>query len=161
MALKQLTTYFGLAYLISWLIWLPLYGHIFGLTDLPTIPFHHGMGGLGPLMASFLTTWIYSKQTGVRQLLDKCLRLKPLIYLAIALLSPFVLAIIAMVINTAIHPTPLSFSQLFLSKEFPDFNFLLFFVYNLFFFGFGHFFSTGQDIHLWRLPELPDGYSAF
>ena len=35
--MKQVLTFFIFAYLISWTIWLPLYGHIFGLTDLPTL----------------------------------------------------------------------------------------------------------------------------
>ncbi|MDX2191049.1 MAG: CPBP family intramembrane glutamate endopeptidase, partial [Bacteroidota bacterium] len=69
--MKQLIAYFGLAYLLSWTIWLPLYGHIFGLTNLPTLPYHHALGGLGPLFASFLTTWIYQRSQGVKLLLKK------------------------------------------------------------------------------------------
>lgn len=66
--MKQLLTYFGLAYLISWTVWLPLYGHSFGLTNLPTLPYHHGLGGLGPLIASFLTTWIFQRKEGINLL---------------------------------------------------------------------------------------------
>ena len=57
--MKQLLAYFGLAYLISWTIWLPLYGGIFGLTHLPALPFQHAIGGLGPLISSFLTILIF------------------------------------------------------------------------------------------------------
>lgn len=60
--MKQLITYFSLAYFISWLIWLPLYGHVFGLSNLPVLPYHHAIGGLGPLTASLLTTFIYQKK---------------------------------------------------------------------------------------------------
>ena len=135
--MKQLITYFGLAYLISWTIWLPLYGHILGLTNLPTLPFHHGLGGLGPLIASFLTTRIYQRSEGVILLIKKCLQLKPLIYLTIALLSPFLLVLIATIINYFVSNSPINLSGLLTSKEFPQFNFLFFFIYNLIFFGFG------------------------
>lgn len=154
--MKQLVTYFGLAYLISWVIWLPLYGHIFGLTNLPILPFHHGLGGLGPLIASFLTIWIYYKQEGVKQLLNKCLRLRPLIYLIIALLSPFLLAFLATSINYFADKSPINLSGLLSFKEFPNFTLLTFFIYNLLFFGFGE--EVG-----WRglaLPKLQEKFNA-
>ncbi len=134
---KQLLTFFGLAYLISWLIWLPLYGHVFGLGNLPTLPFHHAIGGLGPLIASFLTTWFFLKKEGVKNLLTKCLQIKPLIYLSIALFSPFVLAVFALIISYFLDKNPIHFSELLRTKEFPQFNLLTFFLYNLLFFGFG------------------------
>src|SRR4030095_9586754 len=133
----QLLAYFGLAYLISWTIWLPLYGGIFGLTHLPALPFQHALGGLGPLISSFLTTWIFLKKEGVKSLLAKCLQLKPLIYLAVALFSPFLLAFIAVLIGTFIDRTRMDVSGLLRAKEFPQFNLLTFFIYNLIFFGFG------------------------
>ncbi|WNH10866.1 CPBP family intramembrane glutamic endopeptidase [Thalassobellus suaedae] len=154
--MKQLATYFGLAYLISWIIWLPLYGHIFGLSDLPTLPFHHGLGGLGPLIASFLTTWIYNKQEGAKLLLKKCLQVRPIIYLTIALLSPFLLALIASIINHFIDKAPINLSGLLSYKEFPKFSFITFFIYNLIFFGFGE--EVG-----WRgfaLPRFQDKFNA-
>jgi membrane protease YdiL (CAAX protease family) len=135
--LKQLLIFFGLAYLISWTIWLPLYGHIFGLTDLPTIPFNHAIGGFGPLIASFFTTFIFLKADGVKKLLAKCFQIKPLTYLAIALFSPFVLAFIASVTSHFINKTPINISGLLTIKEFPQWSLLTFFFYNLIFFGFG------------------------
>ncbi len=152
--MKQLITYFGLAYLISWLIWLPLYGPIFGLANLPTLPYHHGLGGLGPLIASFLTTWIFQRNAGVKQLVEKCLQVRPLIYLMVALLSPFLLVVSATLIDYFVDHTPSSISGLLTSKEFPEFNLLTFFIYNLIFFGFGE--EVG-----WRGFALPRFQARF
>ncbi|HOY97695.1 MAG TPA: hypothetical protein PK509_18270, partial [Catalimonadaceae bacterium] len=69
--MRQLITFFSLSYFVSWTIWLPLYGHIIGLENLPTLPFHHALGGLGPFIASFITTWMYDKDMGVKQLTSK------------------------------------------------------------------------------------------
>jgi uncharacterized protein len=135
--MKQLLTYFGLAYLISWIIWLPLFGHIFGLNNLPALSFQHAIGALGPLIASLITTFIFLKKDGVKKLLAKCFQIKPLIYLAVALFSPFILVLIASFISYFINKTPINFSALLTAKEFPQFNFITFFIYNLLFFGFG------------------------
>lgn len=135
--MKQLLLFFVLAYLISWTIWLPLYGPVFGLTHLPTIPFNHAIGGLGPLIASFLTTWIFLKKDGVKKLLVKCIQVKPLIYLTIALFSPFVLAFMASLISYFMNKTTIHLSGLLTTKEFPEWSILTFFFYNLLFFGFG------------------------
>jgi len=135
--MKQLLVYFAFAYLISWSIWFPLYGHIFGFSHLPVLPFHHALGGLGPLIAAFLTTWIFDKKEGLQQLLIKCIQIRPLIYLTIALISPFLLVVIASLFTYFINKTPVDLSGLLQAKEFPQFNLLTFFIYNLIFFGFG------------------------
>jgi membrane protease YdiL (CAAX protease family) len=135
--LRQLFTYFALAYFISWTIWLPLYGPVFGITSLPTFPLNHAAGGLGPLIASFLTTWFFQRKDGVKKIFAQCLQLKPLIYLAIALFSPFILALVASLVSYFIDGNPVTISGLLANKEFPEWSFLTFLFYNLIFFGFG------------------------
>ena len=129
---------------------------MFGLTDVMTLPFHHGLGGLGPLIAAFITTWIYDKYKGVKKLFKKCLQVQPLLYLTIALVSPFILAIMAILINSFVAKTPINLSGLLTAKEFPNYNPLTFFIYNLVFFGFGE--EVG-----WRgfvLPRFQDKFNA-
>lgn len=154
--MKQLLIYFILVYIISWLIWLPLYGHVFGLTDLPLIPFNHAIGGFGPLIAAFLTTWIFLKKDGIKNLVSKMFQIKPLIYFAIALLSPFILVLLASVISCFVNHKPINISGLLTTKEFPEWSFFTFLIYNLLFFGFGE--EVG-----WRgfaLPRLQVNFNA-
>jgi uncharacterized protein len=153
--MKPLLTYFGLAYLISWIIWLPLYGHVFGLSDLPRFPLQHVLGSLGPLIASVLTTWIFLKTAGLKNLLKRCLQLKSWLYLAIALFSPFVLAVVASLMGFVFNNTPFDFSGLLKTKEFPEINFLVFFIYNL-------VLGFGEEVG-WRgfaLPRLQYNFNA-
>ena len=135
--MKQLLTYFGLAYIISWTIWLPLFGHVLGVPNLPALPFQHAIGGLGPLIAAFITTWIFLKKEGIKSLAAKCFKIKPLIYFAVALVSPFILAFIALLFSYGIDKTPIYLPGILSTKEFPQCNILFLFIYNLVFFGFG------------------------
>lgn len=153
---KPLIVYFTLAYLISWLIWLPLFGPAFGLDGLPVLPFHHGIGGLGPMIASLICTRVFEGNQGLATLIRQMIRVRPLLYLAIALFSPFLLAVVAEAMSNLLNDHPVKLSGLFVAKEFPEFNFVTFLAYNLLFFGFGE--EVG-----WRgfaLPRLQVTYNA-
>lgn len=154
--MKPLITYFILAYCISWIIWFPLYSHAFGINNLTVLPFQHGIGGLGPMIASFITTRLYEGKQGLRKLLQQMFKAKPVIYLAVASLAPFGLAVLASFIVYLVNHTPVNLSGLLTAKEFPAFSFIGFLFYNLLFFGFGE--ETG-----WRgfaLPRLQNRFNA-
>lgn len=153
---KQLALFFALAYGISWLVWLPLYGPRLGIHGLPVLPYHHGLGGLGPLISAFICSWIFSGRKGVTDLLHRCVQAKPLFYLLIALLSPFVLLLLAMLGNYVVAGSTPHWASMMRTAEFPEFGTAGFLLYNLLFFGFGE--EAG-----WRgfaLPRLQTKRSA-
>ncbi|MFN8336359.1 MAG: type II CAAX endopeptidase family protein [Cyclobacteriaceae bacterium] len=154
--MKLLFIFFGLAYFISWAIWFPLYGHVFGAANLPQLPFHHALGGLGPLLAAVLVTGIYFKKKGLLSLASQCFQIRPILYLVMALFSPFVLAVCAAAMSSLVNNTSINLTALLSSKEFPQFKLISFFIYNVLFFGFGE--EVG-----WRgfaLPLLQSKLSA-
>jgi membrane protease YdiL (CAAX protease family) len=137
MLTRQLLTYFLLAYSISWLIWLPLYGSAFGLERPLHIPFNHALGGLGPLIASVLTTWMFAGRAGLKQLFSKMVALPRARFFLAALLVPAVLLLIALLADAAMNGTSVNLNGMFRPKEFPQMSYIAFFFYNLVFFGFG------------------------
>lgn len=154
--MRQLFTFFLLAYLLSWIVWLPLYGPALGLPRMPILPFHHALGGLGPLVASFICTWGYKGRAGVQSLAARCVQFRPLLYFVIALVAPFLLAFAAMLISRLSGGLPMDYRLMFSGKEFPHFNSAEFFLYNMVFFGWGE--EAG-----WRgfaLPRLQYRFNA-
>ncbi|GAA4334665.1 CPBP family intramembrane glutamic endopeptidase [Flaviaesturariibacter amylovorans] len=137
MLLKQLLVFFLAAYLFSWIIWLPLYGPVIGINTTTPLPLQHALGGLGPLLASFLCIGIFEGKGGMLRLLHACWRPTPLLLLAIALLSPFILALLASLLSFTLYATSIDLSSLVRSTEFPHFGLLSVFLYNLLFFGWG------------------------
>lgn len=154
--MKQLSIFFVLAYALSWLMWLPLYGPAIGIDGLPVLPFHHGIGAFGPMLASVIVTGVFYGRAAVMQLLRRCVQIVPVVYIIIALISPFLLAFIASAMDHYINGAAIDMTALLSVKEFPEFTLLSFFCYNLIFFGFG------EEIG-WRgfaLPKLQGRYNA-
>lgn len=154
--IKQLITFFALAYLISWLIWLPLYGPALGLSLFEPFKYQHALGAFGPLLAGLYTSYRFKGLKGFGYLILNSTIPTGLVYLLVALLSPFLLELTAIIIHsfqTGILP---DFTQIGRSKEFPESGLISFFFYNLFFFGFGE--EVG-----WRgfaLPAFQSRYTA-
>jgi membrane protease YdiL (CAAX protease family) len=147
----------ALAYLISWIIWLPLYGSHLGIHGLTVVPYHHALGALGPFLVAFIMTYVLNGISGVRELGNRLIQWKlPIKWHLIAWLSPFLLSSVALLIAYLSKGEPVSIAGMGVSKEFPEFGIVAFLLYNIFSFGYGE--ETG-----WRgfvLPRLQARYNA-
>jgi membrane protease YdiL (CAAX protease family) len=150
--------FFRLAYAISWTIWAPLWLPRFGVTALPVLPYHHALGALGPLVASFLVSAWHEGRMGVGQLVRRMGPggVQPYWYLVV-LVGPFLLYLLADAVTASMYGRAVQLQHYGLSEEYPEFGMLGFFAFNLVFYGFGE--ETG-----WRgfaLPRLQQRYSKF
>ena len=153
-----LATFFALTCGISWLIWAPLWLPAFGVNGLPVLPFQHGMGALGPIAAAYLVSAMEAGPAGPRDLFRRMgLWHGCLLWMAVALLAPFALLVIAVAGASVLGEASVSLADLGRSREFPQFSALGFLAYNVVSFGFGE--EVG-----WRgfaLPRLQTRHSAF
>ncbi len=154
--LKQLGIFFCLAYVISWILWLPLYGSTLRFNFSNPWTYQHALGALGPMIAAIICTLLFDKKENLSKLIRASFTTSKVSLLLIALFSPFLLDLIAVLIYYFQTGNFEDLSKVGLTKEFPRFNFFTFFLYNLLFFGFGE--EVG-----WRgfvLPRLQNRYSA-
>ncbi|MCW3123837.1 MAG: hypothetical protein JWQ38_3329 [Flavipsychrobacter sp.] len=153
--IQRLTLFIVLSYAISWLIWLPMYGPAIELPALPKLPFNHALGAYGPMLASFVTTLIFSKKE-FAGLLKKIMNWGNIFLFLLSLLSPFVLYIISSLISNLYFGINVNLSPLGKSTEFPQWAIATVIFYNIVTFGIGE--ETG-----WRglaLPILQDKFNA-
>ncbi len=155
---KKLLLYFGLAYLISWVIWLPLILPKFGIEALPVLPeYHHYLGAFGPLLAAIIVKYISSGRNAVIALLKKVLLWKVnWVWYVVVLIVPVVLVIGAGYADELNNETPFTMKGFSTNEEFPQFGPIEYFLFNIFTFGIGE--ETG-----WRgyaLPTLQKRFSA-
>ena len=152
-----LAIFFALACALSWLLWAPLWLPAFGVDGMPTLPFHHALGALGPLAAAFLVS---AAETGVAGPADLVRRMGlwrgRLVWVAVALLAPLALLMFAVVGASLVSGERVSLTGLGRSREFPQLSALGFLAYNVVSFGYGE--EVG-----WRgfaLPRLQTRHSA-
>lgn len=119
------------------MFWFPLYAPAFGIQDLPQLPFHHALGAFGPMLAALISVFVFTGKAGGMQFLKKFIQPGPMVFLLIAVFAPFLLAAIAMLTGYFANGIPFDFTLVLRGKEFPEYNFISLFLYNLVFFGYG------------------------
>ncbi len=154
---KRLLQFFGLAYLISWIIWLPLYLPVFGINGFPQLPYHHALGAFGPLISGIFFSYKDNKEP-FRNMINKMFSIKGRIVCIItATFAPFLILVIALFIHSFSNDSAFTIKSIGRSAEFPEFTVISFFLYNFLTFGYGE--ETG-----WRgyaLPMLQRKFNPF
>lgn len=145
--MRKLFAFFGLAYLVSWTIWAPLYvPGLEGLRVLP-VPVMHGLGAYGPGIAALILTLV-AGPAGLKRwavsLFDA--RRAPTLAL-VALAGPFVL--LALVVGAVTLCAPgTALGTLLHTADYPDLSPIGLFAFYLVTFALGE--ETG-----WRFFALP------
>jgi membrane protease YdiL (CAAX protease family) len=152
-----LATFFALSYGISWLLWAPLWLPALGIDKLPVLPFQHALGASGPIGAAFLVSALEGGLAGPRDLMRRMILWRGrLCWVAVALLLPFVLLVLAVMVESGLNDASVPWTRIGASREFPQFSALGFLAYNILSFGFGE--EVG-----WRgfgLPRLQSRHTA-
>lgn len=126
--MRSLVAFFSLSYILSWIIWLPLYLPYWNINSLPVLPYHHAIGALGPMIAAFILTGRTEGKKGILNLLKAMLDGGRFFWLLIALLSPFILFFLASILNYFINDATIRVSGIGKTNEFPKFNLLTYFI---------------------------------
>jgi uncharacterized protein len=156
--MKKLIIYFVLAYLISWIIWLPLILPKYGIDILPVVPkYHHYLGSFGPMIAAIIVKYIYEGRQGVKDLLKRLVQWKVnWVWYVVVLVVPVLLVIAAGYADEFINRQSFTMKGFSTNNEFAQLGPVSYFLFNFFTFGIGE--ETG-----WRgyaLPALQKRFSA-
>jgi membrane protease YdiL (CAAX protease family) len=156
--MKKVVLYFVLAYLISWIIWLPLILPKYGIDSLPVLPkYHHYLGSFGPMLAAFIVRYSSEGWSGVNDLLKRIVKWKVnWVWFFIVLVIPVLIVIAAGFADQLTNTQAFTMKGFSTNEEFPQFGPFGYFLFNLFTFGIGE--ETG-----WRgyaLPKLQKKFSA-
>lgn len=156
-ARRPLTSFFALAYGVSWIVWAPLWLGALGVSGLPTVPYHHALGAVGPIAAALIVSARLGDGRGVRELVRGMVAWRGRVpWIAVAVLGPVVLLLIAAGAASLVAGTSIPLARLGQSAEFPEFGLAAFLLYNVVTFGYGE--EVG-----WRgfaLPRLQAERSA-
>jgi membrane protease YdiL (CAAX protease family) len=149
--------YFILAYAISWLIWTPLVASAQGWLDTQIPAGVHFLGAFGPLLAALIVTGSTGSVAGLRELVGRMVRWRVgLGWFLIALFSPALLFLLAIMIVRAWNGVWADFNQFGRILELPGLGWMAAWIFWTVTFGIGE--ETG-----WRgcaLPRLQKDRSA-
>lgn len=100
---RALSSYFILAYLISWLIWLPLVLEGQGWVNRDFPSYLHALGFMGGTVAALIVTAVSQHSAGIKQLLSGLVRYRVnWRWYAFALFVPLLMFVVAVVLNYAV-----------------------------------------------------------
>jgi membrane protease YdiL (CAAX protease family) len=152
---RLLTTYFALAYAISWAFWAPaVLAHIGWIGPVPSRQLHLA-GGLGPMAAAIAVTGLVGGRPEFARLGRRCLIGGR--WLFIAVLIPAALFFVATAVAAAFYREAIDWTSIGRSNELPELPRPVYWLANLVFYGFGE--EVG-----WRgfaLPRLQARGTAF
>jgi len=133
-----LLTFFGLAYLLSWLAWTPLAAAGLGWTAVRFSPYLHLLGGLGPSIAAIVVTGALDGQAGLSRLRDRCFGVRGrLPWVVFAVAAPVLLfagSVAALVLTGHGH---VAWADVGRSLEYPDLSRGTYWAANVVCYGFG------------------------
>jgi len=155
---SPMTAFFVLAYALTWAAWLPLAlrGPVYG----DNLSYLHLLGGLGPMVAALVVTGLTSGREGLRELLGRIFMWRvPAGWHLLAWLSPVALYLVAaVVVRVGWGEWPL-LSQFGKSTEYPQLAVPLYWLANIFFYGFGE--EVGwRGFALPRLQKTRNGLTS-
>jgi uncharacterized protein len=134
----SLLLFFPLAYLISWLLWLPQLAAAQGFVDSPASPYWHLVGGIGPLVAALIVTALVAGREGLRELDGRICKWRVGVrWHLFVWLAPVVIYLIAAVIVRFVWGEWPDFRQFGKTSEYPQLPRLVFWLGNIVLYGFG------------------------
>jgi hypothetical protein len=114
---RPLRWFFALAYAVSWALWFPAAAASVGWVG-PVPSYHlHLAGGLGPMLAAMIVTWLAEGQPALARLAKRCVRGD--VWIIIAILIPAGLFLIATAIIAVFAGAAIDWSGIGRSTEFP------------------------------------------
>lgn len=135
--MKRILSFYLLACIISWLLALPLVLPHFGINLLPRFYYQHALVGLGPIIAAIILISRTEGREGIYSLFRSMIRIDNKRLLLLAVFAPFLLLLLAGAIDYFRTGVQGDLSSIGKTREFPNFNRLTYFAYNLIFFGYG------------------------
>jgi len=152
-----LVLFFPLAYFFSTILWFPQIASAQGWTNNPASTYWHLIGGLGPMLAAILVTWIISGRDGIRELGERTFKWRVDVrWHLIAWLIPTLIFFVGAIIVGLFWGEWPDFRLFGRTNEYPEMPLLVYWAANIIFYGFG------EEIG-WRgfaLPRLQKRYGA-
>lgn len=133
----ELPTFFAIAALVSWALWLPLLGAHYGWWNQAWAGWHL-LGGLGPAVAALTVTCLVRGRTGVRHLLGAAIRWRAgWLAWTLAIGGPLILMCVGVIAVRASGQDWPSFARLTHVSEYSHLGLLALLGAEILFYGFG------------------------